>query len=363
MDNKKIILQLEEVVELLNQNKELQEEIDYKAMHSTMPAVEKLSKQTGSIKGIPNAIKSIPMPPVEDTVTEKTAILEKSKAKFKICSIVVIALFVIYIIAGEGFQSIISIPLIISGIVWLLAASKYNMSKNDLKNNRISLMDEENLREEAYRTWKEALNTYETDKKAGMEEAEKYLNKYIKFYENFMGILDDLEKKKEEYSKKQEDNRKKLLAYEFIPEEYWEYAPSILKALKSGRADNYKEALNLVITEEREKAERIAQKEMLEMQARLLEEQAEEERRHNRQMELAQAEANRMQEAHYREMEYAQKEQAKQQERAEREAKLKEAEEHHKALLRCQKCANRMACSTRGIANCGAFVADSAYKN
>ncbi len=289
MDNKEIISQLEKVVELLNQNKELQEEIDYKAMHSTMPMVEKLSKQTGSIKGIPNAIKSIPMPPVEDTVTEKTAILEKSKAKFRICSIAVIALFVIYIIAGEGFQSIISFPLIISGIVWLLAASKYNMSKNDLK------------------------------------------------------------KKKEEYSKKQEDNRKKLLAYEFIPVEYWEYSPFILKALKSGRADNYKEALNLVITEEREKTERIAQKEMQEMQARLLEKQAEEERRHNRQMELVQAEANRMQEAHYREMAYAQREKEK--------IEKKNSDSQMHVCFKCKHYGLAGPTTCRGgIVGCGSFT-------
>lgn len=88
---------------------------------------------------------------------------------------------------------------------------------------------------------------------------------------------------------------------DFVPEEYYDYVKPIITMLKSGRASDYKEALNMAIEEDRQAQAEAARREEEARRTRIMEEQAaaelrraEEMERHNRQMELEQQHQNKM---------------------------------------------------------------------
>ena len=149
-------------------------------------------------------------------------------------------------------------------------------------------------------------------------------------------------------------------SYSFVPSEYYHLVRPVIVLLKSGRADSYKEALNLALEEQRQarideehRQEEIRRLELLEDQQFAENLRIQEMERHNRALENQQILQNKMM------LDEAQKQQRdaqKAQQKAQSDAFAAEARARNNALHRCSKCKKRSACGTNaGIPNCGAF--------
>ena len=145
--------------------------------------------------------------------------------------------------------------------------------------------------------------------------------------------------------------------YDFVPPEYFHYVPAVLTLLKSGRADDYKEALNIAIAEEKDAEERAQRMEEDRRRTMIMEQQAEEERRHNRMMEEEQATANRIQAEHNKAMQDAERKRIYNQERAEKQAVEAQHRARSMSTRRCNACKKVGHCnmSHSGMENCAAF--------
>ena len=160
----------------------------------------------------------------------------------------------------------------------------------------------------------------------------------------------------EEYLQKYDEAETKLAeledeiaTYDFVPAQYHHLVERVLTNLKSGRADDYKEALNLAIFEQ-ERAARMAEEAR---RTELAEQRADEERRHNEQMEAQQRAHNQaMQAQAARAEENRQKEARDAQRSADRAAQAGRQK-------RCIGCAHQTRCSikhTDGAYNCTGFT-------
>ena len=144
----------------------------------------------------------------------------------------------------------------------------------------------------------------------------------------------------------------RIATYDFVPPQYHHLVSRVLINLKSGRADDYKEALNLAIFEEKDEQERAARMAEEARRTALAEQCADEERRHNQQMEAQQAAHNQAMAAQAaRAEENRQKEARDAQRAAERAAQAGRQK-------RCIGCAHQTRCSikhTEGAYNCTGF--------
>lgn len=132
-------------------------------------------------------------------------------------------------------------------------------------------------------------------------------------------------KSMDEFLEKMEE----VKTYDFMPLEYAHLIRPIIVLLKSGRADDYKEALNIAIQEERRRTAEMA--------------------RHNREMEQQQQMQQKM-------MLDEQRKQTKAMEAQQRESSRAAMEASKNASMRCARCAKHDACGrARGVPNCGAF--------
>jgi len=195
------------------------------------------------------------------------------------------------------------------------------------------------------------------------------------------------EARKAQIEKEIEKLEAKLKGFNLLHSDYYSVAGATSKILSSGRADTFKEALNLALdekrkTEEEEERQKEAMEQMRELKRqgleaalreekhnsamqRVAEQQAMAQEEHNRAMEKAAQEQAWAEAAHNRAMEQAAKEQA---EAASRQARVmkEEAERARRAELqaqsdgmrRCIHCANFAKCTDSARkhgSTCGAF--------
>ncbi len=372
MEKTEITVKLEEMQTLYN---------EYHSLHSTyeelpkkyIDIIDKRKNELGSLPAIPSVFSNMPV------FTHRVTNYHKLKSNKKSLSIILLGLLCATVVFAflffnkdgnnETLSNLTSGFALAAGVAGYMY---YNVNKEYKKAEKVFREDAKSQADYLNR-FDSALKNFEEEKIKGFEAAKAYrkvaeekFNDVIIIEAQYIVDSEDLEKSMSEIEEK-------ISSYDFMPTEYHHLIPSILSMLKSGRADEYKEALNMAIAEEKDEQERSQRIAEEERRTRVMQRQAEEEMRHNREMEARQAEFNRQQEEanrqqaeHNRAMEKAESDRAKREQAAARAAAERErsaaAKARHdesyaraQASERCKRCKNYGKCGVP-IPNCASFV-------
>ena len=252
-------------------------------------------------------------------------------------------------LAALAFVGLIFLPLIFGwgayftvmaigvGIVFLLIRSDKAKEQKAKEQNEVQ-------KQRLSEPFRRDIANYEEQVNHGLQQLPEYKDFYLHAVETLLQLINEWEGKKVAAQKELDVCNKDLAQIDFIPKEYFNLAEKIIHLLESGRADTYKEALNMAIEEDRQEALERARREEENRRIAAMERQAEEARR--------QAEEARIRAAV----------DAKLQADRERRAQDKANEERKYAgQRRCMSCANRSRCPNDMIArgdglNCGAYT-------
>ena len=269
-----------------------------------------------------------------------------------------IILYVILAIIGLVVVSLIfAVTAVVATVFWFKSGV-----------NTISSLLEWQEYKKAQSEWEEKFNKSATEEenKRFISECKKYDSAFNilvsfcskKYNDEFSKVNVECEQIKAEYLKMRSSLTDELANVEeeldkvmLIHSDLFINAKRISSALKTGRADTLKEAINIALDDERKEKEAAARIEEAKKQRELLEQQAMEEKMHREAMENAakkQAEAIKAQTA-------AIEKAAKEQEKREKE-QLRDAQSA--AQSRCMGCANAMKCTPsqkNALGACGGY--------
>ena len=365
MDNEIMLEKLQNLQQLLEDHDALQSYVDGGCARATLAELEEIREEIGTLPKAPSVTSChVQLPLPADHADVAKAEKKKRKKLLMIVGGVTALLLVIYFASHAQALNTISVLGIFATII---VAWFYKMSNDVYKTKAKELQESQKKYQDTLSKFQKVLSCYPSEVDAGMKEYVQYQLRHYQNYPAFMDKVLGYEDKIAEAQKALETNEALLAQNGVLSEEYYHLVPTIISMLKSGRADSYKEALNMAIQEERQMENERARREEENRRIAAMERQAEEERRHNMAME-------QQQEAHNRRMEEAEKARAEQQRRdalqakrdqeyAARRAHEKEVDAHNQALHRCSKCSKRYACSVRGNPNCGAFDPDPIFKH
>ena len=358
MENSEIIQKLEKVEKLLDESYEINCYIEKGCAEEYGEKIKPIIKDVSDISYVPSVFKNFPVFNYCDNNIE--ALYKEYDSKRKIFKTVLIPTLVcvaLYLMLNWDFLSAISslglMASLLFGFLFFSAKGKYFSAKADYEK---ALTESE----KSFAEFRKTLKDYEKEKAEGIESTREFFGDYSRSFLQYKKLLREFQEKKYESLQKFADIITEVKSYDFIPPEYYHLVRPVMVLLKSGRAENYKDALNLALEEERQ--EKIAEERRQEENRRLalLEQQqiAENQRmqeleRHNRELEQQQILQNKM-------MLDEQRKQQRDAQEAERKAKseafAEEAYARKQALHRCSKCKKRSACGVHaGIPNCGAF--------
>ena len=360
MHDSEALEQLLAIRQVVDEISDLQEVYDNKAPRDLAKKVIGLEQEAGPLPGVPRVFEAMPhLDLLPDGYCDATYRDYRNKKQFilPLAVAAVVSLLLSNIIpVTSGLHSLFTIAAGASTVALLVLLYMYSFSKADYKSKKGYWDRTEKGNQEALQKFYDAAANYEQQAAAGVEKAKEYGALYRKYY----GIFEEM---KEDYLKNREMTREKLLEklaefrkVNFIPDDYLHLLPDLITILQSGRADSYKEALNLAISEEREEkfAERRAEEER--QRTLILERQAMEADRHNREMERQQEEQNRRQEEYRKQQSQRQEEDRR---RQERDAAQADSARREMATKRCRACANNSSCRvsfSMAGESCGGFV-------
>ncbi len=373
-ENKKVVEQLEKLDSLLNECFELSDYIEGGCAVEYSEKISREIKKVEKLPCVPSVFECIPtFPKGYNEMLNLKNIYNGKKRLFTGLLIASIAAVVLYFISHNDILNTISSGLIIISIIYIFvflsSKSKYIAAEKEYNKS----LEQSN---ESISLFEYAMTKYEKEKANGISAAKEFKEKYLDAYKKYLALADEYAEAKNKSMEKFVSNMEEARKIDFVPEEYYPLVKSMISMLKSGRAENYKEALNMAIQEKREakaEAERRAEEAR---RTQILQEQAEAQLR--RDMEL---------ERHNKEMEnqqilqakYAAEEQRKfqndmraQQQKAQHEAELANFKTDREArnqanrvksagITKCANCANSRNCPTSvknsgaGL-NCGGYV-------
>ena len=349
------IKELEHVEQLLRTavtSKRLAETGYFQEAHET---IRPIKQSVGELTDIPSLCNVSLAFPIEDTDIKKAEADMEARKKLLIpVAGVTVLLLIIYFISHVDFFNTLSVI----GIFASAAIGYLFFTQKQLFDKRKKAYDESvaayNRSMQAFRT---ALAQYEAEKARGIETAGQYAVRYREGYRQSAQILAECHEKRAATFKESADAFREIEELDVIPPEYYHHVPQMILLLKSGRADDQKEALNMAIDMEQQaelEAQRRAEEER---RIAAMERQAEEERRHNMQMERQQAEHDRAMERQAREAEHAAKRQA---DRESRQVSEQAARDSRAGFRHCHSCANAARCHSgvknkAGSIHCGGY--------
>ena len=351
MDKNSILEKLQDLWDQLLENRRLHEYAQSGCTEETVRQLMQIQEAVGQFPSAPGAANcKVTLPLAADHC--KAAGEEKAKRQrlLLIVGAVTAVLLIIYFLSHVHFFNTVSVIGIFATAIigWF-----YKMSNDMWKKKNKEFTQAQELHEKTRAQFHNAMSGYEREVAEGMKQYQEY---ELRLYQNYPKFCDELmaHRDKEEAARQaaqQSDER--IAQNDIISQEYYHLIPKIISMLKSGRADSYKEALNMAIEEERQEAAEAARREAEERRIAAIERQAEEERRHNMMMEQQQAEHNRA-------MEKAEQDRARAEDRARRDAdraaRAAESDAKSKAWTQCRVCAKFSGCRNPGIPGCGAFV-------
>ena len=359
MDKQEIIKKLEELDSLLTSKRLSEQFLSGVGARIYAKRHIDLRRKANALPKAPDACTHLPVVPADglDSFMQYEEPMNKKGKLLKMTLIGVVACFVlnwVFLLAGvvalSGLLSFGMTGCIVASVVLFLQKSgaKQQYEKGKKVYDKAMEVYEKSLGE-----FRGALAVFEKQR----DDALAMLVAHEMAYEE-MRVEDN--RIEEEYVQKYDEAETKLAeledeiaTYDFVPAQYHHLVERVLTNLKSGRADDYKEALNLAIFEEKDEQERAARMAEEARRTELAEQRADEERRHNEQMEAQQAAHNQaMQAQAARAEENRQKEARAAQRSADRAAQAGRQK-------RCIGCAHQTRCSikhTDGAYNCTGFT-------
>lgn len=349
MDNKEILEKLRELSDLLDQ---FLQKHDYYENGCAAEALEKIELVKNSVEtmpGVPSVVNAMPVFPIGETEYQKAKTETAQSGKITMIALIVTAAFaILWLITKSMFLGFIGVT---AGFV------AYWLNKNH-KNNKLGLAKKEKAYNESVaasnssiENFRKALSSYDQEVTDGIAAAKNFGQFYREKTAEHTAILDEFSENQDKALMECSLLSVEIDEHDYIPKEYYHHIPKLISLLQSGRADSYKEALNMAIEEERQDAMEAARQEEEARRLAAMERQAEEERRHNMMMERQQAAQERAQQ-------YAAQKQADAEKRA-----AQKAEQERKAagFRKCINCANKTKCNIY-VQESGAGLTCGAYR-
>jgi len=289
---------------------------------------------------------------------------------FAIFSIVFFVVSVISDVGNGG--AILSVLMLFAGVgFWILR------NFIDLNNSNIIFewMDKYEKYEKERENWEINFNKikFEEENARFFKEFKEYDDDFFKLIDicsqkyreakkEFYIVATELEKKQKLRAKQKLDElsnvEKQLEGITLIHSDLFHNAQRIADILKMGRADTLKEAINLSLDEERKEQEEEMRREEAREQAAILEQQAQDNERHNLAMQRAAAEELAAMREHNNAMERAARAQADEARRQTELAQKAQTQAKQAAEARCAHCINYSKCSyyvRKNAINCSSY--------
>lgn len=184
----------------------------------------------------------------------------------------------IFLPIAFGWGTYFTVLAIGAGIVFLLARSEHAKEQKNKEQNELQ-------KQSLIAPFRRDMKGYEEEVTHGFQQLPEYKEFYKNAVERLLQLISEWEDKRTAAIEELNECNVELAKIDFMPCEYFDLAGNILHMLESGRADTYKEALNMAIEEDRqeklEQARREEENERLaamERQAEAARKQAEEDR-------------------------------------------------------------------------------------
>jgi len=348
MDTKEVLGKLRELNDLINR---LQKEYDNYENGCALAALEQIEQVKASVAvlpGVPSVAGAMPVFPIGEDEYQKAK--QDTAQSGKITMIALIATVVSLGLWLITKATILAILGVVAGIVWFVVSKNHKNNKQGLSKKEKTYQESVERSRLSLEKFRKALSCYEQEAAEGVVAAKAFAEIYREKYEEHDAILLEFNANKEAALAKCNALSAQIDTHDYIPQEYYHHIPKLIAFLQSGRADTYKEALNMAIEEERQDALEVARQEEEARRLAAMERQAEEERRHNEMLERQQA-------AHDRAMQRAAQEQAEEQRRAniqaEKDRRRAESEAFHQKTIADSE-ARKQAAKTRmaGVSKC-----------
>ena len=349
MDNKEILERLRNLNSLLDQ---FTQQHDYYENGCALTAMEKIDDVKSSVSampGIPSVVSAMPVFPVGEKEYQKAK--EETVQSGKITMIALIATVAslgLWLITKAAFLAIVGV---VAGVVWYMVNKNHRNNKQGLTKKEKAYNESVAASKSSIEKFRKALTCYEKEVADGIAAAKAFGQFYREKREEHSAILVEFAENKNNALDRCNELVVQIDQHDYIPQEYYHHVPKLISLLQSGRADSYKEALNIAIEEERQEAMEAARQEEEARRLAAMERQAEEERRHNMMMERQQA-------AQERARQYAAQEQAAAATRAEEKA---ERDRRSAGFRKCINCANNTKCNIY-VQESGAGLTCGAYR-
>ena len=348
MDKEIMLEKLQNLQDLLLENCRLRDYVESGCIRETLSELDDIRQEIGKFPKAPSVTAcNVALPLPENHA--QTAKKERDQRKLFLLGAAGITLLflVLYFSTHAGALNTVSVICIFATAIvgWF-----FKMSNDVCKTKEKELQESQKKYKDSLARFQKALAAYPAETETGRQEHLQYRLRHYQHYPAFMDTVLGFEEKMEQARNALSENTEQLQAVDVVPAEYYHLVPTILSMLRSGRADTYKEALNMAIEEERQEAREAARQEEEARRLAAMERQMEEERRHNEMMERQQAE-------HDRAMERAANAQAEEQRRAriqaEKDQRRAESEAFHQKTIADSE-ARKQAAATRsaGISKC-----------
>lgn len=297
--NKEIIEKLERLHYLLEEALECDEYVKSGCAEEYSGKIESVIMTADNLSNVPSVFKNFPVFPIDSSdVFVAKQDYEKRKKIFTYIIVPTLVCVLIFFLTHWGFFNTISSVGVIATIIYYFI---FSQGKKTYKEKEKAYNDSVKKSEKSFAEFRKALSTYENEKASGIEAAQKFANKYNAAYKQYEELLDEYENSKRSAMETLVKNMQEAKTIDFVPEEYYDFVKPMISMLKSGRAENYKEALNMAIEEDRKaqaeaarRAEEARRIQIMEEQAAAEQRRAEEMERHNRQMEIEQQRQNKL---------------------------------------------------------------------
>lgn len=352
MDKQETIKKLEELDDLIGKFNFLQPYLDGGCAETYARRSLEVSGAANALPSVPDACVNLPMIPaqVSEDYLAAEAEMNANAKKSKIALIAAGGIFVLgMLIPGAVFTSTyITMGCFIAAVVF---SSKKSKAKKTYDEGQAKYKAAEELRQRTLTAFRSGLEVYEQQRTECLAALAAHAVRYEELREECAAIDAEYMQKMEEAQSLSDRCVEMIKTYDFVPTDYLHLVKPMITLLKSGRADDYKEALNMAIREEQEEQERQERRAAEARQAALEERRAEEERRHNERMEAQQRAHNQQMEVQAAQAERNRQKEAKEAQRA--------ADKAVRDSRRCHGCAHFGRCTIRrtdGAYNCTGFT-------
>lgn len=354
MDKKETVTKLRTLDELLTKNRRLEAYIHEDCALETLDQLDSLKEKLGPLPGVPSVVKSLPVFPPDGTEYNKAKEETDKSSRLVLIGLGVTALlFVIFLISKAAFLAFLAL---VAGGVTFVINKTHRLNKEGLAKKEKAYNQAVETAKISMEKFRAAVADYEQETRQGIAAAKEYGQRYREAYKKQEEAVDAYAKKKDDALIQYSINQALIEEHDYIPEEYHHHVPKLISLLQSGRADSYKEALNMAIEEERQDAAEVARQEEEARRLAAMKRQAEEERRHNMMLERQQAEHDRAMERAAQDRVQAERDRLRADERARKSAAQADEDARRRADAQCRVCAKRSGCRNPGVPGCGAFV-------